>query len=212
MYKISVTAVALVFSLAASNLVSAAENQSKSKVYISGAAGWAIPNSIDGTDSGVAYTIDYENGPFFSGALGYKVNKNFRIEAEASYTSVGADSITGNGVSIDLSADIDLLSFTANAFFDIPTKSGFTPYLGGGAGIVRWDTGTITATLNGTSVSAAGDSGSDLTAFGEVGVAFSLSDNVDLVPAYRYQWFDNSTSTEDADSAHIFKLGLRIGF
>ncbi|MBT3905208.1 MAG: porin family protein [Rhodospirillaceae bacterium] len=196
-----------------STQASAAEKASPKKFYIAVGVGVTIPNSVDGTTSGgTAYTVNYENGPAFSGAIGYRVNENLRLEAAIGSVMLGLKSLELLGTSVALDGDIDIISYTANVFFDIPTKSGFTPYIGGGVGIASWDIGAITGTVNGTTITSAGGSGTDLTAFGEIGVAFPLYDSVEIVPSYRYQWTDTGTSTLDADTSHAFGVGIRFAF
>jgi len=181
------------------------------RFYVKGSAGLASPRSVDGTVSGVSLTLDYEKGLFISGALGYRAQENVRLEAEVSYAKLGLESVSGNGVAVDLSGDWDLVSFTASGFFDINTNTSVTPYIGGGAGLIYWDRGVVTASLNGTSVTIAGDDGTEVTAFAEAGVSIALDSKFELVPSYRFQWADTGSSGIDDDTIHIFKVGLQVG-
>jgi len=104
-----------------------------------------------------------------------------------------------------------LVSFTASGFFDINTNTSVTPYIGGGAGLIYWDRGVVTASLNGTSVTIAGDDGTEVTAFAEAGVSIALDSKFELVPSYRFQWADTGSSGIDDDTIHIFKVGLQVG-
>ena len=182
------------------------------KMYITGTIGMVMPNDTDGSSSGTAYTIEMQDSAYFSAALGYHASENVRVEGEVGYSNSGWDSISGNGVTVDLNGDVDLLTFTAAGYYDIKTSSSITPYVGAGAGLVRWDQGTVTASLNGTSVSASGSSGTDLTAFGEVGASVEVSDGIAFVPAYRLLWLDTGGNGLDDTTAHVFKAGLRFDF
>ena len=94
------------------------------------------------------------------GGIGYQVTDYFRVDATvAHYGSIDFDGVSSSGGSFDcglLSPDNALLdttgcsvsdtseleatTFMANAYVDLGTINGFTPYLGGGIGAakVRW--------------------------------------------------------------------------
>ena len=124
--------------------------------------------------------------------------------------------------------DIDLLAFSANVFADMRTESGITPYLGGGIGVVKSDVDKPTKSTTSefkVSRNISGHKSTDLTAFGEVGIAFPVFGIVEIVPGYRYQWINNAESAIDEEgviddvaggiddvTAHIFKVGFRYSF
>jgi hypothetical protein len=47
---------------------------------------------------------------------------------------------------------------------------------------------------------------------GEVGLSFPLNERLELVPAVRYVWIDNSGGGQEDDTAWLFKAGLRYKF
>lgn len=184
--------------------------QQRPGLYGSVSVGGLFVNDQDYSDLDI--TAEYETGFVFSAAIGNRFGNGFRAEAEFSYGMTGFDSFSTSGGSASVSgADVNLFSFTAGGFYDFNIGGAFTPYLGGGVGFVHTsiDDGTFSGPVSGT---IEGDSGTDLTAFGEAGLAFALSQNVEIVPAYRFQWFDVGGDGVDDVTAHIVKVGLRFGF
>lgn len=179
------------------------------KIYMSGSVGWLIPEDTSGTVSNTPVTVEHESGYQVNFAIGTHLPNNFRAEAELGYGSTSYDKIKGNNATAELDGDVDLFTATLNGFYDIPTGTMVTPYVGGGLGLAYIDTGRITATLGGTSVSASGDSSTDLLVLGEVGAAIKIDEALSVVPAYRYSWIDSGANGLDDDSAHTVKVGLR---
>jgi opacity protein-like surface antigen len=182
------------------------------KFYVAGGIGMAVPHDVGGTIPGVDIVLKYDNAATVGGAIGYKANQNIRIEGQIAYISMGLDSISGNGVIVNLDGDLDVTTYTVAAYYDFKKKSRFTPYVGAGAGWVHWSTGSVTASLNGTSVTITDTSGNDFTAFGEAGVSMSISDNLEIGPSYRYQYSDTGTAGVDDSASSVVTLGLRYTF
>ena len=145
--------------------------QERQNLYISGNVGFGIRSDSkltgsSGTfDNGTAFVID--------GALGTRLNENFRVEGEIGYHWNGADR-TSNGQDFTFS----VLSFMGNVYFDIPTQSPLTPYLGLGLGFG----------IAGGSEDSFGTSDSDgVGAFQlMVGLGYDISPKATLTFGYRY--------------------------
>lgn len=189
-----------------------AQDASNAGFYLGLTGAAVLVEDNDTTISGVTIDVDYDTTFGIFGQGGYRFGNGFRVEGEVGYTSIDDASLSANGVTIDLSADIDIWTFTANAFYDISVNDWVSPYVGGGIGVARQDVGSVTATFGGTSVTTSGDSSTDLTAFGEVGLNLHVTANLDIVPAYRYQWIDNGCCGFDDTTAHILEAGLRYKF
>jgi opacity protein-like surface antigen len=166
----------------------------------------------DGNVDGINVTAEYDTGYGIWAAGGYRFSNGFRTELELGYGRTGFDKLKFLGTSVSIDSDIDLYSGTVNLFYDINTGTLATPYLGGGVGMVYSRAHDGTATVGGTTVRIEGDSSTDLTVFGEVGLALRVSDRIEIVPSYRYQWIDNGSDGFDGDSAHIARIGLRYAF
>src|SRR3546814_20621387 len=80
-------------------------------------------------------------------------------------------------------SDLQLWSATGAVYYDLPTAGRVSPYIGGGGGAVRESIDRVSASSGGTTVSDEGDTDTNLTAFGEVGLNIALEPAFDLVPS-----------------------------
>ena len=147
-------------------------------------------------------TVSYDTGYVVSAAIGKRFGNNIRGEVELSYGAVGLDAEGFSG------GDVTMFGATVGGYYDVNLGSAFTPYLGAGTGFVHAKMDDITLDVMGIPMTFEGDSTTELTLFGEVGVAYALTPDIDIVPSYRFQWID----ADGADTMHIVKLGLRYGF
>ncbi len=118
-----------------------------------------------------ATTVKFDTGVGFSALGGYKLG-NLRLEGELAYQTVEGTSTA------DVNADVHIVRFTGGAYFDFDQWI-LRPYLGGGMGVAGLDT--------------SGGFDNDDTAFtwhGEVGLTIPLTEQLAILPAYRYEWTD----------------------
>ena len=161
----------------------------------------------------VSVSIDYKNGLGGLLAFGSYFTPDIRGELELGYRELKAStaSITLSGVTYTVDASTlksNALSTMANLFYDIPTGSNLTPYLGIGAGWAH-------QTNNG---------GSDAFAYqGMVGVNYKLSESSTIFTGYRYlgttdfehKYFVSGIGTvteRENVSAHSVDVGYRFSF
>lgn len=170
------------------------------------------PRDTDGTVNGTGSTLEYDMGYGLFGAGGYRFRNGLRLEGEIGYGSVGLDSFRYGGTSGSADGDLQLWSATGAAYYDLPTTGRVSPYLGAGAGAVRESIDRVSLSSGGTTVSAEGDTDTNFTAFGEVGLNIALGPSFDLVPSYRYQWIDDGRDGFDDTQMHVFRAGLRYWF
>ena len=134
-------------------------------------------------DGGFSW-LDTGNGTVNSGVIGggvgYQFNDNLRTDLRVDYAGIGND-------------DASLTTALGNVYFDIPTQTMFTPYIGGGLGY-GWATGK-------------GDDTNGV-AFGVMaGVEVNLTDKLSADVGYRYrQIFDEDAFDNEA------LIGLRYSF
>lgn len=126
------------------------------------------------------------------GGIGYKVNKYFRVDATADYllrTSFsGSTSGTCGGApctSTDTST-FEALVLMANAYADLGTYNGFTPYVGVGIGGAKVHWSTLANDIGGTVTYHAGANNWRFAYAAMVGVSYCLTDKVDVDVGYRY--------------------------
>lgn len=91
---------------------------------------------------------DFDAAVFFGGGVGYQLNRWVRFDVTAEYRHDskfnGFDSYTSfGGGTNDYSAKKKEYLFLANAYVDIGTWHGFTPYVGAGVGAARLSIGDL---------------------------------------------------------------------
>lgn len=200
--------------------------------YVTGSAGalfvgdqsrnTTIYNGLGQTAAGTN-TTTYSPGEAFGVSLGYRLPLGFRAEAEFSYLHYTADTIdpftasplfpglTGATLNNPSGGDHDRYTFTADLFYDLPFRPlGITPYVGGGVGYYRATaTDAVFRLPSGPAFTGRGTSGGNAVILAEVGAAVPLTPKLDLVPAYRYEYYFGSNT---AHNANIVKIGLRYSF
>lgn len=172
---------------------------------------WLMPEDTDGRVGGTGVIVERDDGYGIFGAAGYRFPGNLRAEAELGYGTMDFDSARIGAGRVGLGGDVDMYSLTGAGFYDIPTGTVLTPYLGAGAGLVHQRLDRASASFGGTTVAADNDSSTDLTAFAEAGVTIKVA-QFELVPAYRYQWIDDGDGGFDDTTLHMLRLGLRHWF
>ncbi|WP_207485945.1 outer membrane protein [Arenibaculum pallidiluteum] len=204
----------LCFAFAASLLSSApafAQVVQKDGFYGSLSAGYLQLRDREGTAEGVSGELEYDAGYAITGAVGYKSGP-FRGELELGYARSGVDTVTGGGLELGADADIDIFTASVNGYYDIQTGTAFTPYLGAGIGLAHSSIDDVTVSFGGQSETFDGDSSTDLLLQAEAGLSYAVAPNVSVVPAYRFVWINNGGNGIDDDTAHLFKIGVRVGF
>lgn len=135
----------------------------------------------------------FGNGLRVGAEITYRRNKLGDLSGNATASTVTATGTTTTTTSFDTDVDEDVSSwaFMLNGYFDINTGTPITPYVGAGAGaaIVNLD-------LDLGTLGAIDDSDTVFAYQGIVGVAYALTDNVDIGLEYRYFATSNPTFKE----------------
>jgi len=143
------------------------------------------------------------------GGVGCQVTDIMRIEAVVGYRSSAKVTDTSG------SLDMDFTAYTgfANAYWDITTYAGFTPYLGAGIGVARHNITAVTAPVTGS------PSASTSLAWNfMLGVSYDITPHMKLDLGYRYSHLGSMTSAGttpillDGYNVHDVKLGIRYHF
>lgn len=169
--------------------------------------GWLMPEDTDG--NGITVERDDGWGLFLN--AGYRMPNNIRLEGELGYSTMDFSKARSGGGSVGLGGDVDMYSLTGAAYYDIPTGTMLTPFIGAGAGVVHQRLDRGAATVGGVTVAADDDSSTDFTAFAEAGVTVKLA-QFELVPSYRYQWINDGEHGLDDTGMHVARLALHYGF
>ncbi|NDW06119.1 outer membrane protein [Jiella pacifica] len=191
--------------------------------------------SINGATvaSGTYDGLELPASASFSAGIGYKFNEFLRADATFGYWSRDVDGagLTSGALSVDTEATA--YELMANAYVDLGTYAGFTPYLGAGAGGVQvsYD---LKCNYAGIDCSSTYDSlgieeGSDWRfAYSLMaGVSYDVSQNLKFDLGYRFTDVDggemlsisgvdtstgntfNATSRDDGFQRHTIQAGIR---
>jgi OmpA-OmpF porin, OOP family len=156
---------------------------------------------------------DYDTGWGVLGSAGYAFDRNWRAELELGYRRNNVDSMSGGGRSG--TGNAGGFSVMGNVLYDIRTGSNWTPYVGVGAGYLRYKASGIapsaTTTVNDTS---------DVFAYqGIAGVSYNVTPSTQLYLDYHYLRANNPDVTNSAGSNlsseyrdHLVTVGLRYMF
>ena len=170
-------------------------------------------------------TSDFETDWGVGAAVGYQLTNWFRAEAALDYyrgtfgtsTSTSSPCLSGfigpdnTGCSIDGSAGFNSWGVMANAYVDLGTYVGFTPYVGAGVGLTQVDFKDYLSTstcvdgaascnaLPAVSLTHPGGSDWRFTYALMAGVSYNLSKNLKADIGYRYINVDGG-DTYDFDS------------
>lgn len=112
--------------------------------YLSFTPSAVHPFSVETTSPNLSPAkIKTQWGVNIDGGLGYRFG-DFRVEGEVMYGRSGADHISFSGGGGDLSGYFDLWGATINFYYDLPTGTGFRPYVGAGLGGILLEAHNIT--------------------------------------------------------------------
>lgn len=188
---------------------------------LQGGATWLEDADIDydGVPSSLlSVEAEFDTGFNLGVAAGYDYGQA-RLEAEIAYRQNDIDKFKGQvlGFGFEDSADGDVsaTSLMVNAYWDIPTGSPITPYIGGGLGFAN------------VSFNEVEDEGEDLVDDDDnvlayqaaAGIAFDINPNLTLDLGYRYFATDDPELEDDFGDefeteydSHNVSLGLRFLF
>ncbi|WP_294489165.1 outer membrane beta-barrel protein [uncultured Mailhella sp.] len=170
-------------------------------------------DSKTGARAGGALAVGYDFNPVFS----------VPVRAELEYGAYGRISKTEGDGDHSFHAKVGLQTLLANAYWDITTWNGFTPYIGAGLGMAFLKT---EGHVNHTRLAAdllGSNSDTDTVFAGQVGLgcSYAFTDNLSADIGYRFLMMDNGNVTGIVDGmnlkskdnyVHQFMMGLRVTF
>ena len=224
-----------------------------------GYAGWSDGGApeFDTVSAGPTITTDgfddarFGNPVSFSGGIGYQLNDMARLDLTTDYFADDfggratsslpcAGGLANTGCGFDTEAGYKALGLMANAYVDLGTVVGLTPYVGGGLGATRLEWGGVTGStfcIDGAASCAGSPAFGDTTYAGRTdwrltwalmaGVSYDVASNLKLDFGYRYSRINGGdmfdfTAAEQALGAsgakgrddgldrHEFRVGLRM--
>ena len=179
-FKRAILSVAALSALSVAALAADTDGPPESMMglYVRGDIGWSQLEWSGGNDDGVWA---------LGAGIGANLTDQLRTDLRLDY---------GGSYSIGGGRDMGVTTLTGNLYFDIPTNTMFTPYVGAGLGY-GW--GSV-------------DGGSDRDGLAMAlmaGAGFDMTDNLTLDVGYRFR--DVITSGADPRE-HQLLIGLRYGF
>jgi len=174
--------------------------------YISANVGAVILSDSDIDDGVDTGEFSFDTGFGFLGAVGSSMENGGRVEAELGYRTNDFDELEVDGIGkAEIDGDIRSLSFMVNAYYDISTEGGFSPFIGAGLGYAN-----IEADLDNFEK----EDDSVLAYQLILGGSFASSEQLSVDLQYRY------FATEDPEfdgldaeySTHNVMIGLRRSF
>jgi opacity protein-like surface antigen len=179
-------------------------------VQVASAGGWYLRGDIgfaSNKSNGVGYHVTGGTSLFttavagktysLGGGVGYQIRDYFRVDLTGDYNFGGkfrgstAGDCTLLGTNPTSCSSVDTATFTtfdlmANAYVDLGTFSGFTPYLGAGIGgtHVKWGTLTNSATC----IDAAGNCNTTLPGYAGTGFSGTYTESHVGSSSTRFAW------------------------
>jgi opacity protein-like surface antigen len=209
-------------------------NQEVDRLSFVSVNGQAVPANLNDANFRTDF-VEFDSSVFGGIGLGYQFNPWLRVDVTGEYR--GGASFHGFERSVALPTDID--KYTAiksewvglvNAYFDLGTWYGLTPFVGAGVGFTRTKISSFVDTFVGAGGGIGGalaenNTETELAWALHAGVAYDVTPNFKVEVAYRYlnlgdgqtgvlTSFDSGTTGrvavkfKDLDS-HDFKVGLR---
>lgn len=199
-----------IFILLATTTLSIKTNAQSSSIYVAGYMGMNLFNDQNYKDSATNSSgdIELDNGSSFAGALGLRLSKQARIEAEISYHSADLSTIDIKTIGAqNLGGSLKSWNGMMNVYYDFDVPWKVQPYIGGGVGV-----GLFEADIN-TVGNINLDYSDDTTALiwqAGAGVKYRTRSDVAFTLGYRYL---DSTDLEFEDmevdyGAHEIRVGL----
>lgn len=194
--------------------------------YLRGDIGWSFGRDIGGSViDGTGFEGDSGNTPMVELGVGYQLPYNLRVDVTGSFRpnyEINSKETFG-GLAVNADADVRSSGLMANVYYDIPTGTAFTPYVGGGIGVAFNKVKTINYTFGAGQIREDGDSKTSLAWSLQGGVAYAVTSNMKIDLGYRYidlgefETSGNSTvgavpKTDGDLRAHEVKIGLRYQF
>jgi OmpA-OmpF porin, OOP family len=188
-----------------------ASAQGNTGFYLEGNLGYAFPDSVDASASGIDGEVELKDAFVFGGALGYRFPW-VRLELNGSYRKFDTDKVKAQGQSVSGNGDATAVVGLFNVYVDPDLDLGVPvhPYLGGGIGgaYVKLDTG------DDAPLSIDDEAGAfawNLAA----GLSYDVMEHITLSAGYRYLRFEGvDTGDVDVDdiTSHEILIGLRYIF
>ena len=182
-----------------------------SRIYFAGYLGLHKTNDLEFSESATPGTGDLEtdNATTFAGALGMRLNRQVRLEAELGYrnTEFKAMDVAGTG-SFGAGGELESTLALVNLYYDFDVPWQVQPYVGGGIGY-GWHSGEINSGA-GSGLTNASGSDSNVLWNAAAGIKYRPRRDFAFTAGYRYlDSLDLNIGNYEMDyGGHEFRLGV----
>lgn len=182
-----------------------------SRLYLAGYMGLNVMPDLDFSETTTPSSGDlkFSNAMSFAGALGLRIDNQWRVEGELSYRKADLTGMDfSNAGLFDANGELGTTLLMANVYYDFDLNwKKLTPYVTAGMGLA-WHNGTIDD-VSGFAVDASDD---DIGLAWQIGTGlkYQVKDNMAFTGGYRYL---GGTTIQIQDyehdySSHEFRVGL----
>ncbi len=185
--------------------------------YAGGEAGLNLAPQAKFEDGVKTWRNTQDPGYGLLGQVGYGFGQ-YRLEGEIGWRSNSIDKVKTAAGSFSGGGSLGALDVMANAYYDVPTGTAFTPYLGAGVGGVDVNASKI----RGNGVTYTNDDNFVFGYQGIAGVAYAINDQLSLKADYRYLRTVDARLNEDPSwgtsygkgeyAAHSIMVGFTYKF
>lgn len=153
--------------------------------------------------------VEFDAGWGVFGALGYRFNQAFALEAEAGYARVNIDDVSVGDTSFPVSGDVSQIPIMANAILHVPIGESFGFYFSGGGGTIRTNTSASSLANLPVDLDA---SGWNLALQAKAGVTFNVSQNLSLNLGYRFLMANDAFINDENTYGNFLEGGFTFRF
>ena len=151
--------------------------------YVAGTLGLSLPVDAELSAPGTERAdFSFDGGLGLSAGLGYQLANGLRFEAGLAYQKNDLDKVQMMGAEAKMNGDVSSTAFLASAYYDIPTGTKFSPFLGGGVGLAK-------VRLNDFALEGGEHWDNNDVVFAyhlSLGVSFAVNPQLNLDAGYRY--------------------------
>lgn len=180
-----------------------------SRLYLAGYMGLNVfqDQDYEDTDTSTKGTIGLNNAPSFAGAIGLRLSRDVRIEAELSYRKADVNQLDFPGAGGQSSGELQQYLGFLNLYYDFDMPGKIQPFVNVGLGMGMFS-GEVNNTAGGPSF--ANEDATALTWNAGAGFKYRAKEDMAFTAGYRYlDSTDLSFDDFDIDySSHEFRVGI----
>jgi opacity protein-like surface antigen len=184
-----------------------------SRIYMAGYMGLNTFGDQDFTDdlSSTKGTVQLNNAPSFASAIGLRLSRDIRVEAELSYRNSEVSQVDFPGASSEAGGRIKQYLGFLNVYYDFSIPGKIQPFVNAGLGMGMFS-GSLSNSAGGPSFSK--ETTTAMAWNAGAGIKYRTRDDLAFTAGYRYvDTTDLSFGDFDIDyGGHEFRIGVEYDF